>query len=78
MYEDSKNMTKIHFIAIGGAIMHQLALALQKQGYEVTGSDDEITDPASGVGAFAASTRPGGAFSGSPSSATGNVLGVAS
>ncbi len=46
MYEDSKNMTKIHFIAIGGAIMHQLALALQKQGYEVTGSDDEITDPA--------------------------------
>lgn len=26
--------------------MHQLALALQKQGYEVTGSDDEITDPA--------------------------------
>ena len=39
-------MTKIHFIAIGGAIMHQLALALQRQGYEITGSDDEITDPA--------------------------------
>jgi UDP-N-acetylmuramate: L-alanyl-gamma-D-glutamyl-meso-diaminopimelate ligase len=39
-------MTKIHFIAIGGAIMHQLALALQRQGYAVTGSDDEITDPA--------------------------------
>ena len=46
MYEDKKNMAKIHFIAIGGAIMHQLALALQKQGYKVTGSDDEINDPA--------------------------------
>ena len=39
-------MKNIHFIAIGGAIMHQLALALQRQGYKVTGSDDEITDPA--------------------------------
>jgi UDP-N-acetylmuramate: L-alanyl-gamma-D-glutamyl-meso-diaminopimelate ligase len=39
-------MKRIHFIAIGGAIMHQLALALQRQGYRVTGSDDEITDPA--------------------------------
>jgi UDP-N-acetylmuramate: L-alanyl-gamma-D-glutamyl-meso-diaminopimelate ligase len=39
-------MKTIHFIAIGGAIMHQLALALQRQGYHVTGSDDEITDPA--------------------------------
>ena len=39
-------MKHIHFIAIGGAIMHQLALALQKQGYTITGSDDEITDPA--------------------------------
>ncbi len=39
-------MKHIHFIAIGGAIMHQLALALQRQGYLVTGSDDEITDPA--------------------------------
>lgn len=36
----------IHFIAIGGAIMHQLALALHKQGHKVTGSDDEINDPA--------------------------------
>lgn len=35
----------IHFIAIGGAIMHQLAIALQNKGYKVTGSDDEITDP---------------------------------
>src|ERR1022692_3514051 len=39
-------MRTIHFIAIGGAIMHQLALALQRQGYIITGSDDEITDPA--------------------------------
>ena len=39
-------MKKNHFIAIGGAIMHQLALALHRQGYIVTGSDDEITDPA--------------------------------
>lgn len=35
----------IHFIAIGGSAMHSLALALQKQGYIVTGSDDVIYDP---------------------------------
>ena len=35
----------IHFIAIGGAAMHNLALALQKKGYHVTGSDDEIFEP---------------------------------
>ncbi len=40
-------MTKIHFIAIGGAAMHNLALAVaSKAGYRVTGSDDEIFDPA--------------------------------
>lgn len=40
-------MTHIHFIAIGGAAMHNLALAVaSKQGYVVTGSDDEIFDPA--------------------------------
>lgn len=39
-------MKHIHFIAIGGAVMHQLALALHRQGYKVTGSDDEINDPA--------------------------------
>jgi UDP-N-acetylmuramate: L-alanyl-gamma-D-glutamyl-meso-diaminopimelate ligase len=37
---------KIHFIAIGGSIMHQLALQLLAQGHEVTGSDDAIYDPA--------------------------------
>lgn len=36
----------IHFIAVGGAIMHQLALALYRKGNTVTGSDDEINDPA--------------------------------
>ena len=36
----------IHFIAIGGSIMHQLAIALHRKGYRITGSDDEIFDPA--------------------------------
>ncbi|MEI8225863.1 MAG: Mur ligase domain-containing protein [Bacteroidota bacterium] len=36
---------KVHFIAIGGAVMHNLAIALQKKGYIVTGSDDEIFEP---------------------------------
>ncbi len=35
----------VHFIAIGGAAMHNLAIALHKKGYKVTGSDDEIFDP---------------------------------
>ena len=35
----------IHFISIGGSTMHNLALALQQQGYIITGSDDEIYDP---------------------------------
>lgn len=39
-------MKKVHFIAIGGAVMHQLALALQRQGFAVSGSDDAIADPA--------------------------------
>lgn len=38
----------VHFIAIGGSVMHQLALALHKKGYRVTGSDDEIFEPALG------------------------------
>lgn len=37
---------KVHFIAIGGSVMHQLALALKRKGYIVTGSDDEIFEPA--------------------------------
>jgi len=35
----------VHFIAIGGAAMHNLALALDHKGYRVTGSDDVIFDP---------------------------------
>lgn len=37
---------RVHFIAIGGSVMHQLALALHRKGYQVTGSDDEIFEPA--------------------------------
>ena len=37
---------QIHFIAIGGSVMHQLAMALKFKGYTVTGSDDEIFEPA--------------------------------
>jgi UDP-N-acetylmuramate: L-alanyl-gamma-D-glutamyl-meso-diaminopimelate ligase len=37
---------KVHLIAIGGAVMHNMALALHDKGYEVNGSDDEIFDPA--------------------------------
>ncbi|NTW23667.1 MAG: peptidoglycan synthetase [Lentimicrobium sp.] len=36
----------VHFIAIGGSAMHNLAIALHNKGYHVTGSDDEIFDPA--------------------------------
>ncbi|CAN5131428.1 Mur ligase family protein [soil metagenome] len=35
----------IHFISIGGSAMHNLALALQDQGYIITGSDDQIYEP---------------------------------
>ncbi len=36
----------VHFIAVGGAVMHSLAIALKRQGYHVSGSDDKIADPA--------------------------------
>lgn len=36
----------IHFISIGGSVMHQLAIALRSKGYTITGSDDEIFEPA--------------------------------
>ncbi len=35
----------IHFIAIGGSAMHNLAIALDKKGFTVTGSDDTIFEP---------------------------------
>ncbi len=36
---------KVHFIAIGGSAMHNLAIALHHKGYQITGSDDEIFEP---------------------------------
>jgi UDP-N-acetylmuramate: L-alanyl-gamma-D-glutamyl-meso-diaminopimelate ligase len=36
---------RIHFIAIGGSAMHNLALALYQKGYTITGSDDTIFEP---------------------------------
>ncbi|MDR0436762.1 MAG: Mur ligase domain-containing protein [Bacteroidales bacterium] len=39
-------MPNIHFISIGGAAMHNLAIALHLKGYNVSGTDDEIFDPA--------------------------------
>ena len=36
---------KIHFIAIGGSAMHNLALALHDKGYLISGSDDAIYEP---------------------------------
>ncbi|MEM9849068.1 MAG: Mur ligase family protein [Bacteroidota bacterium] len=43
-YHNSSYM-RIHFIAIGGAVMHNLALTLHENGHQVTGSDDEIYNP---------------------------------
>ncbi|RUA05884.1 MAG: peptidoglycan synthetase, partial [Fusobacteria bacterium] len=36
---------RIHFISIGGSAMHNLAIALSKDGNIVTGSDDIIFEP---------------------------------
>ncbi|WP_439181991.1 UDP-N-acetylmuramate--L-alanine ligase [Carboxylicivirga taeanensis] len=36
---------RVHFIAIGGSAMHNLAIALHLKGFHVTGSDDEIFEP---------------------------------
>ncbi len=36
---------RVHFIAIGGAAMHNLAIALHKKGFNVTGSDDVVFEP---------------------------------
>ncbi len=35
----------IHFIAIGGSIMHSLAIELKKNGHNISGSDDSIYEP---------------------------------
>lgn len=36
---------RVHFIAVGGSAMHNLAIALHLKGYQVTGSDDAIFEP---------------------------------
>lgn len=36
---------RVHFIAIGGSAMHNLALAMHGMGHQVTGSDDEVFEP---------------------------------
>jgi UDP-N-acetylmuramate: L-alanyl-gamma-D-glutamyl-meso-diaminopimelate ligase len=38
---------RIHFIAIGGSAMHNLAIALHKKGFQITGSDDAVFEPSS-------------------------------
>jgi UDP-N-acetylmuramate: L-alanyl-gamma-D-glutamyl-meso-diaminopimelate ligase len=42
---DKNTPEKLHFIAIGGSAMHNLAIALSRKGIKVTGSDDEIFEP---------------------------------
>ena len=39
---------KVHLIAIGGSAMHNMAIAMHKKGFVVTGSDDEILEPSKG------------------------------
>jgi len=38
-------MKKVHIISIGGAVMHNIAIQLLRQGFQVTGSDDILFDP---------------------------------
>lgn len=46
MMNENHKVSRFHFIAIGGAVMHNLALELHAHGHQVTGSDDEIFNPA--------------------------------
>lgn len=41
----NKEKQNIHFIAIGGSVMHHLAIALKKEGHNISGSDDGFYDP---------------------------------
>ena len=38
-------MKRVHFISIGGSVMHSLAIELKRIGFTVTGSDDVIYEP---------------------------------
>ncbi|KAA6440281.1 peptidoglycan synthetase [Dyadobacter flavalbus] len=42
------SLHKIHFISIGGSVMHNLAIELHLKGFLVSGSDDEIYEPSAG------------------------------
>lgn len=44
-----QNKQKIHFIAIGGSVMHNLAIALKQEGHTISGSDDEIYEPSRSI-----------------------------
>jgi UDP-N-acetylmuramate: L-alanyl-gamma-D-glutamyl-meso-diaminopimelate ligase len=46
---NSQKREKVHFIAIGGSVMHSLAIALKRRGMEVTGSDDNFYNPSGSV-----------------------------
>ncbi len=46
--EQNSHISKIHFISIGGSVMHNLAIELQMKGNSISGSDDEIYDPSAG------------------------------
>jgi UDP-N-acetylmuramate: L-alanyl-gamma-D-glutamyl-meso-diaminopimelate ligase len=39
------SVKKYHFTAIGGSVMHNLAIVLKEHGHQVSGSDDEINEP---------------------------------
>lgn len=39
------NIKRVHIIAMGGSVMHALAINLKEQGFKVSGSDDEFFDP---------------------------------
>jgi len=43
--QNVKKLNRVHFISIGGSVMHSLAIALKQKEYNVTGSDDQIYDP---------------------------------
>ena len=45
MTDTKKTSLKLHFIAIGGKVMHNLALTMSDKWHKVTGSDDEIYEP---------------------------------
>lgn len=45
LLKQKNHSMQVHFIAIGGSAMHNLAMALHHKGYNITGSDDEIFEP---------------------------------